>query len=161
MLCPGCHRRVSLVCPHRGSCFAPNPKFWIPLLTMSITGHRRRERECGYLSYLHHVVLGLDEVDCLVHTVTEELGTCGLTTPFFFPSLALDVNPSGVRRYIQAFLRTCVSFPAPDAERGSHEDASSAATQHLPCAWYGVSLACLRGKCPPRPPLLGHVRRVE
>src|SRR6266581_96371 len=42
---------------------------------MSITGHRQWEQEYCYLSYFHHVVLGLDEVDRLVHTVTEELDT--------------------------------------------------------------------------------------
>ncbi len=78
------HHRLSLVCPHRASCFHLNPQSWI--LTTSITGHRQREQEYGYLSYFHHVVLGLDEVDRLVHTVIEELGTRGLTTPFFFSS---------------------------------------------------------------------------
>ena len=71
---------------------------------MSITGHRQWEQEYCYLSYFHHVVLGLDEVDCLVHTITEELGTCGLTTAFPFSSHALNVNSSGVRHLIQAFI---------------------------------------------------------
>src|SRR5712691_2559363 len=103
---------------------------------MSITGHRQWEQEYGYLSYFPHVVLGLDEVDRLVHAVTEELGTRGLTTPFPFSSLALDVNSSGVRRLIllQAFLRTCVSFPAPHAERTWHEEARFAApAEHAMC----------------------------
>jgi len=71
---------------------------------MSITGHRQWEQEYCYLSYFHHIVLGLDEVDRLVHTVTEELGTCGLTTAFPFSSHALNINSSGVRRLIQAFI---------------------------------------------------------
>jgi hypothetical protein len=75
---------------------------------MNIIGYRHRDQEYGYLSYYHHVVLGLEEVHRLVHTVTEELGTRGLTTPFLFSSLALDVKFSGVRRLIQAFLRTCI-----------------------------------------------------
>src|SRR5712691_5300811 len=29
---PRPHRRVSLVCPHRASCFRPKPQSWIPLL---------------------------------------------------------------------------------------------------------------------------------
>ena len=74
---------------------------------MSITGHRQREQEYGYLSYLHHVVIGLDEVSRLVHTVTEEFGTRGLTKPSLFSTLAFDVNSSGVRRFIQAFFHTC------------------------------------------------------
>ena len=107
---------------------------------MSITGHRWREQEYGYLSYLHHIVLGLDEVDCLVHIVTEELSTRGLTTPFLFSSHALDVNSSGVRRLIQAFLRTCVSSPAPDAERTWHEEARFAAPAELAmCLRWGLA----------------------
>ena len=57
---------------------------WIVSLTMSVAGQPHREREYGYLSYYHHVVLGLEEVESLVHTVTEELRTGGLTTPFLF-----------------------------------------------------------------------------
>ena len=98
---------------------------------MTITGPREREQDYGYLSYHRHVVLGLDEVDRLVRTVTEELGTRGLTTPFLFSSLALDVNSSGVRRLIQAFLRTCVSFPALDAERTWRDEARFAAPPEL------------------------------
>jgi len=107
---------------------------------MSITGYRQQEQEYGCLSYLHHVVLGLDEVDRLVHTVTEKLGTRGLTTPFLFPGLALDVNSSGVRRLIQAFLRTCGSFPAPDAEHTWHEEARFAAPAELAmCLRWGLA----------------------
>jgi len=61
------------------------------------------------------------EVHSLVHNVTEEEPhTRGLTTPFLYSSLAFDLN--GVLRLIQAFLRTCVSFPAPRAERTWHEE---------------------------------------
>jgi Domain of unknown function (DUF1708) len=85
-------------------------------------------------------VLGLDEVNRLVRTVTEELGTRGLTTPFLFSTLALDVNSSGVRRLVQAFLRTCVSFPAPDAERTWREEARFAAPPELAmCLRWGLS----------------------
>ena len=58
---------------------------WITLLTMSITGPCQQEQEYGYLSYLHHVVLGLDEIDRLVHTITE-FGTHGRTTLSFLSS---------------------------------------------------------------------------
>ena len=75
-------------------------------------------------SYLHHVVLGLGEVDHPASTVTEELGTRGLTISFLFSSHPLDVNPFGARHLIQPFLRTCVSFPMPDAECAWHEEAS-------------------------------------
>ena len=131
MLCPGVAppSRVTGV-PSLGLVLSPQPPTVDTLtnnVTMSITGHPQREQEYGYLSYFHHVVLGLDEVDCLVHTVTEELGTRGLTTAFLFSSHALDVNSSGVRRLIQAFLCTCVSFPASDAERTWQEEARFAA----------------------------------
>jgi len=82
---------------------------------MSITGHRHREQEYGYLSYLRHVVLGLYEVDRLVYTVTEWLSTRGLTTPLIFSSLALDVNSSSPRPSFPPYL--CV---APRAGRWAH-----------------------------------------
>jgi len=107
---------------------------------MSITGHHQWEQEYDYLSYFHHVVLGLDEVDRLVHTVTEELGTGDLTNPFLFSSHALDINSSGVRRLIQASLRTCVSFPALDAEHTWHEEARFAAPTELAmCLGWGLA----------------------
>ena len=51
------------------------------LLTTMNTAPRDREQDYGYLSYQRHVVIGLDEVDRLVRTVPDELGTRGLTTP--------------------------------------------------------------------------------
>jgi len=83
---------------------------------MSITGHCQWEQEYGCLSYFHHIVLGPDEVNHLVHTVTKELGTCSLTTPFLFSSLSLDIDASRVCCLIQAFLHTCVLFPVLDAK---------------------------------------------
>jgi Meiotically up-regulated protein Msb1/Mug8 domain len=110
------------------------------LLTSTITGHHEREQDYGYLSYQHHVVLGLDEVNRLVRTVTDELGTRGLTTPFLFSSLAIDINSARVRRLIQAFLRTCVSFPAPDAEYTWREEARFAAPPELAmCLRWGLA----------------------
>ncbi|KAH9987661.1 hypothetical protein BJV74DRAFT_978753 [Russula compacta] len=98
------------------------------------------EHDYGYLSYHHQVALGPDEVHRLVQTVCEELGTRGLTTPFLFSSLALDVNSSGVRRLVQAFLRTCVSFPAPDAEHTWREEARFAAPAELAmCLRWGLA----------------------
>jgi hypothetical protein len=43
-----------------------------------------------------------NEVNCFVHTVTEEFDTGGLTTPFHFSCLSLDANSSRVRRLIRA-----------------------------------------------------------
>ena len=83
---------------------------------MTFAGHRRHEQECGYLSYNHYVVRTLEQVNSLVRTVTEELSTHGLAVPFLFSSLTLDVNSSGVRCPVQAFLRTCIPFPALEAE---------------------------------------------
>jgi hypothetical protein len=37
----------------------------------------------GYFTYQHYVVLGLDEVNRLIRTLTDELGACGLTTQPF------------------------------------------------------------------------------
>jgi hypothetical protein len=80
------------------------------------TGHREHEPDYGYLSYQHHIVLNLEEVNRLVRTVTEELGTCGLTTPFLFSSLTIDIISARVCRLIQAFLHICVLCPC--ARRG-------------------------------------------
>ena len=113
-------------------------------------------------SYLHHVVLRPDEVDRLVHTVTEEFSTRGLTTPFLFSSLALDVDSSRVRRPIEAILRTCVSLPVPNTERTWHEEARFAALAELASAMVSrLNIACLWGRRRAKPPLLGYVRRVE
>ena len=107
---------------------------------MTVIGPREREQDYGYLSVHRHIVLGLDEVARLVQTITDELGTRGLTTPFLFSSLALDVNSSGVRRLVQAFLRTCVSFPVPDAERTWREEARFAAPPELAmCLRWGLA----------------------
>ena len=134
------HRRVLLARPHRASCFRPKPP---TLDTLTDDEHHRpppAEQEYGYPSYHHHVVLGVDEVGRGVHTVTDVFGTRGLTTPFLFSSLALDVNTSGVRRFIRAFLRTCVSFPAPDTERTWYEKARFAVPAELAmCLRWGLA----------------------
>ena len=79
-------------------------------------------------------------------------GTRGLTIPFLFSNLALDANTSGVRRLIQTFLRTCVSFHALDTERTWHEEARfaipavSRRTYHVPSMGSCPSLACVWGE---------------
>ncbi|KAI0034802.1 hypothetical protein K488DRAFT_77022 [Vararia minispora EC-137] len=90
-----------------------------------------REQDYGYLSYQRHIVLGLEEVHRLVRALTEELGNRGLTTPFIFSSLALDVSAQGVRRLINAFLRTCVPFPVNDAEHQWREEVRFAGPHQL------------------------------
>lgn len=62
----------------------------------------------GYLSYSRHIVLGLPQLSRLVSVVCDELSTRGgLTTPFIFSSLALDISASAIKRLISTFLDTC------------------------------------------------------
>ena len=84
----------------------------------------------GYLSYGRHVVLGLEEVARLVDVVGDELGTRGLTTPFIFSTLALDVSAPSVKRLIQTFLKTC-SRPSSEADRQWREEARLAGPHEL------------------------------
>ncbi|RDX50699.1 hypothetical protein OH76DRAFT_436054 [Lentinus brumalis] len=84
----------------------------------------------GYLSYGRHVVLGLEEVARLVDVVGDELGTRGLTIPFIFSTLALDVSSSAVKRLIQTFLKTC-SRPSSEADRQWREEARLAGPHEL------------------------------
>ncbi|KAI0278984.1 hypothetical protein BC826DRAFT_1113119 [Russula brevipes] len=66
-------------------------------------------------------------------TVTDELGTCGLTTPFLFSSLAPDINSSGARRLVQVFLRMCLvpCAAALNAEHTWREEARFASPAEL------------------------------
>ena len=75
-----------------------------------------------------------------VRTVTDELGTCGPTTPFLYSSLALNISSSRVHRLIQVFLCTCVSFPAPDVEYTWGEEVRFAAPSEL-AMWLRWGLA--------------------
>ncbi|KAI8976357.1 hypothetical protein BD414DRAFT_423305 [Trametes punicea] len=84
----------------------------------------------GYLSYGRHVILGLEEVARLVDVVGEELGTRGLTTPFIFSTLALDVSATAVKRLIQTFLNTCTK-PSSEADRQWREEARLAGPHEL------------------------------
>ncbi len=63
------------------------------------------------------------EVNRLIRTVTEELGTRGLTTPFLFSSLGtvlIDIISARVRRLIEVFLCTCVSYSTLRRTRNTH-----------------------------------------
>lgn len=84
----------------------------------------------GYLSYGRHVVLGLEELTRLVDVVGDELGTRGLTTPFIFSTLGLDVSASAVKRLIQSFVRTCARSSS-EAERQWREEAQLAGPHEL------------------------------
>jgi hypothetical protein len=107
-------------------------------------------------------VLGLDEIARLVRTITEGSRRLGPTTPFLFSSLALDVNCSGLRRLIQAFIRICVSFPVLDADRTWGEEAHFAVPPELDmCPRWGLArdLRIFAGNAV-RGRLLGCLRRV-
>lgn len=94
-----------------------------------------KEHDYGYLSCERHVVLGLEEVSRLVDVVAEELATRGgLTTPFIFSSLALDVSSPAIKRLIQTFLRTCspnAGNSAGEAELRWREEARFAGPHEL------------------------------
>ncbi|KAL1942286.1 hypothetical protein VTO73DRAFT_6350 [Trametes versicolor] len=84
----------------------------------------------GYLSYGRHVILGPEEVARLVDVVGEELGTRGLTTPFIFSTLALDVSSAAVKRLIQTFLNTCTKASS-EADRQWRQEARLAGPHEL------------------------------
>ena len=114
------------------------------------------------ISYHRRVVLVLEEFDRLDRH--EELGTRGPTTPFLFSSLALYITSSGFRRLIEAFVRTCVAFPALDAEHKWREEARFTAPPELAmCLRRGLArvLRVYGGHAARGPHLLGHVRRLE
>ncbi|KAG7087295.1 hypothetical protein E1B28_013273 [Marasmius oreades] len=71
-----------------------------------------------YLTYQRHVILSVDAVSRLVDVVCEELGTRGgITTPFIFSTLALDISPTPIRRLIDTFLATCASTQSTGREK--------------------------------------------
>jgi hypothetical protein len=134
MLCAGASLACRLSSPSSGLVLS-NPRY--SCSQFFAAGHRHREQEYGHLSYYHHVILGLEDVGSLVHTVTEELGTRGFTTPFHFSSLALDVNSSGVHRSSPhpRFPSYLCSIPRADANRTWHEEARFAAPAELVSVW--------------------------
>lgn len=100
---------------------------------------QQKGHDYGHLSYHRHVVLGLEEVARLVDVVGNELALRGLTTPFIFSALALDVSSNAVKRLIRAFLRTC-SKPSADANHQWHEEARLAGPQALGmCLRWGLA----------------------
>lgn len=93
----------------------------------------------GHLSFQRHVILGLEEVARLVDVVGDELGSRGLTTPFIFSTLALDVSASAVKRLIQAFLKTC-GKPSHEADRLWREEVTFAGPHELGmCLRWGLA----------------------
>lgn len=101
---------------------------------------RRQLVDYGYLSYQRNVVLGLKEVARLVDVVGNELGNRGLTTPFIFSTLALDVSAVAVKRLIAAFLKTCTPHPYGEADRQWREEAKFAGPHELGmCLRWGLA----------------------
>ena len=98
------------------------------------------EHDYGYLSYERHVVLGLDDVARLVDVIAVELGTRGLTTPFIFSTLALDISSSAIKRLIRAFLDTCANPSSREAEHRWREEARFAGPHELGmCIRWGLA----------------------
>jgi len=103
-----------------------------------------KEHDYGYLSYERHVVLGLEQVARLVDVVAGELGARGgITTPFIFSTLALDISSSAIKRLIQAFLNTCTINPghlASEVELRWREEARFAGPHELGmCLRWGLA----------------------
>ncbi|KZT20496.1 hypothetical protein NEOLEDRAFT_1182461 [Neolentinus lepideus HHB14362 ss-1] len=98
---------------------------------LEVGEERPKEHDYGYLSYQRHVVLGLEQVARLVEVVAAELGTRGLTTPFIFSTLALDISFNSIKSLIRAFLRTCANPKSADAERQWRDEARFAGPNEL------------------------------
>jgi hypothetical protein len=95
------------------------------------------------------------EVNSLVLTITEELSTRGLTTPFPF------FQPCATRQLFRCSSpHPCVPFPALDAERTWYEEACSAAAAGLAmCLRWGLArILLVSGGNAMRGLLLGCIR---
>ncbi|TFK46303.1 hypothetical protein OE88DRAFT_1667926 [Heliocybe sulcata] len=92
---------------------------------------RPKDHDYGYLSYQRHVVLGLEQVARLVEVIAAELGTRGLTTPFIFSTLALDISFNSIKSLIRSFLRTCANSKSADAERQWRDEVRFAGPNEL------------------------------
>jgi len=102
---------------------------------------REITQDYGYLSYKRHVVLGLEEIARLVHLTSQEIGARGLTTPFIFSALALDVSASATVRLIEAFLQTCNSRH-PSVDKKWREESQFAGPHELGmCLRWGLARA--------------------
>jgi hypothetical protein len=105
------------------------------------TQEREITQDYGHLSYKRHVVLGLEEISRLVDVTSQEIGARGLTTPFIFSALALDVSASATTRLIDAFLQTCNSRH-PSVDQKWREEARFAGPYELGlCLRWGLARA--------------------
>ena len=102
---------------------------------------REITQDYGYLSYKRHIVLGLEEITRLVEVTSHEISARGLTTPFIFSALALDVSASATIRLIEAFLQTCNSRH-PSVDQKWREEAQFAGPHELGmCLRWGLARA--------------------
>lgn len=102
---------------------------------------REITQDYGYLSYKRHVVLGLEDIGRLVDVASQEIGSRGLTTPFIFSALALDVSSPTTVRLIEAFLQTC-SSRHPSVDQKWREEAQFAGPHELGmCLRWGLARA--------------------
>lgn len=99
-----------------------------------------KQTDYGYLSFERHVILGLEQVARLVDVVADEIGTRGLTTPFIFSTLAMDISAPAIKRLIAAFLQTCANPSSEDAERRWREEARFSGPHELgSCLRWGLA----------------------
>lgn len=96
-------------------------------------------QDYGYLSYKRHIVLGLEEISRLVDVASHQISTRGLTTPFIFSTLALDVSASATTRLIEAFVQACNSRH-PSVDKKWREEAQFAGPHELGmCLRWGLA----------------------
>lgn len=102
---------------------------------------REITQDYGYLSYKRHIVLGLEEISRLVDVASHEICTRGLTTPFIFSTLALDVSASATTRVIEAFIQACNSIH-PSVDQKWRQEAQFAGPHELGmCLRWGLARA--------------------
>ncbi|CAK5278270.1 unnamed protein product [Mycena citricolor] len=85
----------------------------------------------GFLSPGRDAVLSLADVARLSATLCAALDKSGVTTPFVFSALALDVRRSAVARLVGAFLKTCGDAPSRAAEDDWQDEARFAGPHEL------------------------------
>ena len=136
MLCPRCYCCLSLVCPHWALRFHPKPL----ALDALTNGRYHGSLPVGARIWLPFISPPHDPYPWWgklpIHTVTEELSTCSLTTALIFPILFLI---SAYLDLIPAFLHTSVSFPVPDTECTQYKARFAALAKLAMCLRWGLA----------------------
>ena len=102
---------------------------------------REITQDYGYLSYKRHTVLGLEEISRVVDVASHEICTRGLTTPFIFSTLALDVSTPATTRLIESFIQACGSMH-PSVDQKWRQEAQFAGPHELGmCLRWGLARA--------------------